>query len=54
MLTEPGWAAAELGAARLGDERRTRRLVDLAPARGAAFAAALPAACGTAARRQAA
>jgi hypothetical protein len=51
---EPGWAAAELGAAALGDARRTRRLVRLAEAAAARPAASLPEACGDAAGAKAA
>ena len=49
-----GWAAAELGAARLGDARRTARLVRLAAAVGAQPSASLPQACGDVAGAKAA
>lgn len=39
---ESRWAEGELGAARLGDPRRTRRLVNIAIARGQRPSASLP------------
>ena len=54
MGDEPTWAERELGAARLGDARRTARLVDLATTLGDALDAPLPVACGSSARLQAA
>lgn len=48
------WAAAEFGAAELGDQRLNRRLVRLAALLGAAPAASLPEACRGAAETKAA
>lgn len=49
-----GWAAVELGAAALGDRRRTQRLMQMASAFAARPAASIPAACGSAAATKAA
>lgn len=40
--SQESWAEMELGEAELGDERRTRRLVELAERLGAAPTASLP------------
>lgn len=48
-LAPPTWAKAELGAAALGDARRTRGAVTLAADLAAQPAAALPRACPTSA-----
>jgi len=47
LAAPAGWAAAELGAAQLGDRRRTRRLVQTAEALAAQPSASIPQACGS-------
>jgi hypothetical protein len=53
-LPDGAWAAAELGHARLGDARRTQRLVEVASALGAQPTASIPEACGAWGRTKAA
>jgi Transposase DNA-binding len=46
VATDTNWAVREFADAELGDERRTKRLVELANVLGQHPTAALPAACG--------
>ena len=46
VVTDTNWAVHEFADADLGDERRTKRLVELAHALGQHPTAALPEACG--------
>src|SRR6266851_1566018 len=46
IATDPNWAVREFADAELGDERRTKRLVELANVLGQHPTAALPEACG--------
>jgi hypothetical protein len=54
IATDTNWAVSEFAEAELGDERRTKRLVELANVLGQHPTAALPEACGDGGRRQAA
>jgi Transposase DNA-binding len=46
VATDTTWAVSEFADAELGDERRTKRLVELAHVLGQHPTAALPEACG--------
>ena len=46
VVTDTNWAVDEFADAELGDERRTKRLVELAYVLGQHPTAALPEACG--------